>query len=189
MGFRALLIAVTGKDPGTIYEEYSVVPTGRYEEIAESPVCGAEVLSGAYLLHIRDQILPDDRVFGRLSRNASLAACYVNETVMHCFACSWDNGHQRWSAFHDAELGIKHLEIVGDPPSELEMIQDRLFAEQADITDTDYVFDIPIELFVASGGIRYDEEVEGAGPQPWQVLDRRESKKRWWPFRMTRDRT
>ena len=60
-----------------------------------------------------------------------------------------------------------------------------MFTEQGQVEDTDYVFDIPIELFVALGGVRYDHDIEGAGPEPWQVLIRIKdesppAKKKWW---------
>ena len=181
MGYRVLLIAVTGKEPAVIHDDYSVSPTEQYEEIAESPVTGAMLPSGAYLLWVNDRIVPEDRVFARLSRNASLIACYANETVMNSFAISWVNGAEQWSAFHDAQQGIKHLETTGDLPSQLDPIRERLFSEQGDRDDADYVFDIPIELFVELGGIRYDRDIEGAGPEPWQVLARTK-KKWWWPF-------
>ncbi|MHC4252404.1 MAG: hypothetical protein ACYS9X_25070 [Planctomycetota bacterium] len=172
MGFRVLLIAVTDKPPEAVHSDYGVKPTGQYEEIAESPVTGAMLPSGAYLLYINDEIVPDDHVFNRLSRNASLVACYANETVMGSFASSWVDGVEQWSVYHDAQKGITHLETTGATPDSLMRIRERLSAEQAGSEDTDYIFDIPIELFVACGGIRYDHDIEGAGPEPWQVLAR-----------------
>jgi hypothetical protein len=120
MGFRVQLIAVIGKEPHAIHRNFGVVPTGQREEIAESPVIGAVLPNGAYLLYINDQakIVPDDKVFARLSKGGSLIACYANETVMQSYACAWANGIQRWSVFHDAEQGIKHLETSGTLPSE-----------------------------------------------------------------------
>ena len=87
--------------------------------------------------------------------------------------------------FHDAQQSIKHLETTRDPPDQLVSIKERLIAEQGEVEDTDYVFDIPIELFAALGGIRYDHDIEGAGPEPWQVLIRTKdrsvpAKKKWW---------
>jgi hypothetical protein len=188
MGFRVLLVAVTGKTRGEIHQDYSVAATDQYEKIPESPVTGAILPSGAYLLYINDQIVPDEVVFATLSRNASLIACYVNETVMNSFVSSWVNGVEQWSVFHDAQQGIKHLETAGDLPSQLLPIKERLFAEQDQVKDTDHVFDIPIELFAALGGIRYDQDIEGAGPEPWQVLIRIKNKsapakKKWWSLR------
>src|SRR5262245_54296321 len=132
MGFRVQLIAVSGKEPRTIQRDYGVVPTRKREEIPESPVVGAPLPDGAYLLYINDQdkIVPNDEVFARLSKDASLIACYANETVMNSYACAWSDGVERWSVCHDAQQGVEHLETNGTLPPELQPIRDRLFAEQ-----------------------------------------------------------
>jgi len=173
MGFRVQLIAVTGKDPSAIQRDFGVAATGQREEIAESPVVGAPLPNGAYLLYINDpdKISPDDKAFACLSKGASLIACYANETVMNSYACGWANGVKQWSVFHDAQQDIKHLETGGTLPPELQPIRDRLFAQQEDDDETDYIFDIPIELFAALGGIRYDEDIPDAGPEPWEILE------------------
>jgi hypothetical protein len=173
MGFRVLLIAVKGKQPDTIHREYGVVPTGDREEFPESAVVGAMLPDGAYLLYVRDKIIPDTDVFCRLSSGASLVACYANETNMNSYASSWVNGVERWSVFHDAaQQGTKHLEANGDLPDELDSIQRAQFAAQDERGGCDYIFDIPIELFRSLGGIRYDDDIEGAGSNPWEILRR-----------------
>lgn len=177
MGFRVQLIAVTGKEPRSIQDDFGVVATGQREEIAEAPVVGAALPNGAYLLYINDadKIAPEDQIFARLSKAASLVACYANETVMISYACGWANGVERWSVFHDAQQDIKHLETSGTLPPEFQAIRDRLFAEQeGDDGRTDFVFDIPVELFAALGGIRYDQDIPGAGPDPWEILNTQE---------------
>lgn len=166
------MIAVTGKEPADIHRDYGVAPTDQYEDIPESPVTGARLGSGAYLLNINDELTPGDNVFADLSRNASLIACHANETVMCSFAVVWVNGVQRWSVFHDAQQGILHLETSGELPAELKPIEEQLLAKQRASNNTDYVFDVPIELFVALGGIRYDQDLEGVVRKPWQVLTR-----------------
>lgn len=174
MGFRVQLIAVTGKDPRAIQREFGVAPTGEHEEIAESPVVGAALPNGAYLLYINDpdRIVPDDKVFSRLSKGASLIACYANETVMCSYTCAWSNGVERWSVLHDSQQGIEHLETRGTLPHETQPIRERLFAEQANDDGADFIFDIPVELFAALGGIRYDCDIPGADPEPWEILER-----------------
>jgi hypothetical protein len=173
MGFRVQLIALTGKEPSAVQRDFGVAATGQREEIAESPVVGAALPSGAYLLYINDpdKIVPEDKVFARLSKGASLVACYANETVMNSYACGWANGIERWSVFHDAQQDIKHLETSGTLPPEFQAIRDRLFAEQEGDDGADFIFDIPIELFAALGGIRYDHDIPGAGPDPWEILE------------------
>jgi hypothetical protein len=159
---RAQFTAITG-----------VAPTGQYEEIPESPVVGAALPNGGYLLYVNDQekIVQDDKVFARLSAGASLIACYANETVMNSYACGWSNGVERWSVFHDAQQDIKHLETSGTLPPEMQPIRDRLFAQQEKDDGADFIFDIPVELFAALGGIRYDHDIPDAGPEPWEILD------------------
>ena len=176
MGFRVQLIAVTGKEPDAVQHVFGVSATGQREEIAESPVVGAAMPNGAYLLYINDpgRIAPEDEVFARLSEGASLVACYANETVMESYACGWANGVKRWSVFHNAQKGIKHLETSGTLPPEFQAIRDRLFAQQDADDGADFIFDIPVELFAAVGGMRYDHDIPGAGPDPWEILERRE---------------
>jgi hypothetical protein len=126
---------------------------GKREEIPESPIVSAPLPDGAYLLYINDQdkIVPDDKVFARLSNFASLIACYANENVMNSYACAWLNGVECWSVFHDAQQNIEYLETSGILPPEFPPIRDRLFAEQQGDDGADFIFDIPIELFAALG--------------------------------------
>jgi hypothetical protein len=176
MGFRVQLIAVTGKEPHAVQRGFGVSAKGQREEIAESPVVGAALPNGAYLLYINDpdRIVPEDEVYARLSKGASLVACYANETVMNSYACGWTNGVEQWSVFHDAQQEIKHLETSGTLPPQFQAIRDRLFAQQDADDGADFIFDIPVELFAAVGGIRYDHDIPGAGPDPWEILERRE---------------
>jgi hypothetical protein len=175
VGFRVQLIAVTGKEPRVVQRDFGVTATGQREEIAESPVVGTTLPNGAYLLYINepDRILPGDKVFARLSKGASLIACYANETMMNSSACGWTDGVERWAVSHDAQQDVEHLETSGILPPELQPISERLFAQQKGDHDVDYIFDIPIELFAAIGGIRYDYAIPGGGPDPWEILESR----------------
>jgi hypothetical protein len=91
--------------------DHGVVPTGQREEIPESPVVGALLPNGTYLLYINDEIVPDDQVLSRLSKGASLIACYANETVMNSYACAWESGVERWSVFHDARSFLINYDL------------------------------------------------------------------------------
>ena len=86
----------------------------------------------------------------------------------------WHDGSEKWSVFHDAQVAIDDLQINGSPPEEFNKIRQRLLDEQAGCTDTDYVFGGPIELFVAQGGMRYDEDPDSIveSGEPWEILQR-----------------
>jgi hypothetical protein len=96
---------------------------------------------------------------------------------MNSYACGWANGVEHWSVFHDAQQDIKHLEMRGTLPPQLKSIRDRLFAEQEGDDEVDFIFDIPVELFAALGGIRYDQGISDAGPEPWEILGERGSER------------
>lgn len=117
---------------------------------------------GAYLLYVSDDVVPDDKVLARLSLNASLVACDVNETVRSGFAVSWASGVEQWSVLHDAEKGLQHLQTAGPVPAQGEAIRDRLQTERIASQGLDGRFEVPIELFVALGGVRYDEDIAEA---------------------------
>ena len=72
--------------------------------------------------------------------------------------------------------------MKGNLPPQLVSLQNKLSTQQKESDGVDYIFDIPIEPFVSLGGIRYNEDIEGAEPEPWQVLTRIKARKWWWPF-------
>jgi hypothetical protein len=171
MGFRVLLISVRGKKPSAIHQDLGVVPTQQFEEIAESPVVGAQLANGDYLLYINDRnlIAPNDALFTRLSKGAKLVACYVNETCMESFATFWADGRSEWAVHHNAQEELRHLETNGVPPPGYTAIRDQLLAQQQGCDDVDYVFDVPVEVAKEIGGFRYDQDIPGASA--FQVLE------------------
>jgi hypothetical protein len=174
MGFRVLLIQVTGKNAATVQAEFGVEPTEEFEEISESPVTGVCLADGSYLLYINDPdlIVANPATFAQLSKSAALLACYVNETCMESLATGWTNGREEWSVHHDAQRGIRHLELTGTVPAPLSQIRDDFVARQTLGDDVDSVFEVPVELVNRIGGFRYDSEVPGAEGRPFQVLVR-----------------
>ena len=174
LGFRVQLLAISGKSIPDIHNALSVTPTGTHEEIAESPIVGTQLKNGNYLVCINDKIMPDPKLLSQLSGDATVVSCYANETVMNSLTSLWHDGSEKWSVFHDAQVAIDDLQINGSPPEEFNKIRQRLLDEQAGCTDTDYVFDGPIELFVAQGGMRYDEDPDSIveSGEPWEILQR-----------------
>ena len=174
MGFRVQLLAINGKSIPDIHNALSVIPTGTHEEIAESPIVGTQLKNGNYLVCINDKIIPDPKLLSRLSENATVICCYANETVMNSLTLRWHDGIEEWSVFHDAQVTIDDLQVNGSPPEEFSEIRQRLLGEQNGCTDTDYVFDGPIELFVSQGGMRYDEDPQSTieSGEPWEILER-----------------
>jgi len=175
MGFRVHLIAITGKSVADIHAELGVSPSGQHEEIAESPIVGTELKNGTYLVYINDDVLPDAKRLSTLSKGCTVVSCYANETVMNSLTTCWVDGAEQWSVFHDAQISIDDLKINGELPSQFDAIRERLVAEQDGCIDTDYIFDVPVDLFVAVGGMRYDQDPDSINgtSEPWEMLIRR----------------
>ena len=174
LGFQVQLVAIEGKSIADIHSALGVTLTGTHEEIPESPVVGTQLKNGNYVVYLNDEITPDPTLLGELSRGTNVLSCYVNETVMNSSTSRWRDGNEDWSVLHDSQVGIDDLQIIGLPPSELNSIRQRLVDEQNKCDDADYIFDIPIELFVALGGMRYDEDPDSTvgTNEPWAVLQR-----------------
>ncbi|QDU94541.1 hypothetical protein [Lignipirellula cremea] len=172
MGFRVAIIAVHGKSRKQLYAEYGVEPTGAREEIAESPVCGACVSTGWELLYLNNAPRPDSAQLAVLSRQAELLFCDVNETTMTSFATGWSRGTEDWLLFHDGQVSLTHLTTAGDLPDEYAAIRDALVQQQtADADGVDYLFDVPVELFAALTGVRYDRDLPAAEATPFYTLE------------------
>lgn len=172
MGFRVALIAVRGLDAETLYQRYGVRRSGQREEIAESPVCGATVSTGWELLYLNDYPRPDSEALAKLSTNAELVFCDANETCMSSFATGWENGVEKWIVFHDAQQSLNHLVTDGQLPDRYNSIRDAKLPEQADDgDDVDHIFDVPIDLFAALTGIRYDMDLPTSTGEDYETLE------------------
>lgn len=172
MGFGVALIAVRGVDTDTLYQRYGVRRTGQCEEIAESPVCGASVSTGWQLLYLNDYPRPHSELLAKLSVNAELLFCDVNETCMSSFATGWENGLEKWTVFHDAQQSQSHLVTDGELPGCYNAIRDAKLREQTNDGDyVDHIFDVPIDLFARLTGIRYDMDLPNSTGEDYETLE------------------
>lgn len=183
MGFRVSLVSVEGKPVSLIHEEYGVLPTGETEEFPESPINGAHLPNGSYLLYINDDQVPTDRVLRQLSSGATVYYSDINETCMCSRAACWVNGIEAWSVWHDAQQGLKHLEASGDLPKEFSGIKEIMFARQEEPGNCDFIFDIPVEMIKILGGFHYADFLEGGSDYPYEILKRVKLKRTWWPWK------
>lgn len=184
MGFRVSIYAIFDRAPADIQRDLGLAPNGETEEFPESPIAGALTKSGVYILYFNDSQLFGEDAIRPVTDNSRLLACNVNETCMSSAVTSVNFGREEWSVIHDANAGILHLETHGDVPEPFTSIRDdKLSKQQHDGDGCDHVFDIPVDLFVRLGGIRYDEQLESEDPKPWHTLvSTKKPTKWWWPF-------
>jgi len=169
-------MGVKGKTPEVVQNEFGLHSTGNREEVPESDITAVITPSGWYLIvaNRSGHPLAQDINLKRASSAAEVVTCDVEEHVMVSSASGWKNGKMVWSVTHDSRADQEHLSVQGEPPSIYGEIRDQLKAKQLDAggrdADTDYLFDIPVELAERLTGFRHDKRMPELGNQPFEVL-------------------
>ena len=176
MGYSQSWLAVKGKPPAAVLDALSLRGTGTREEIAESPIVGAELPSGWYLV-VTDRSghpLMREQILERLSAACEVVTGDVEEHVMVSVATGWKDGRRVWSVTHDAQRDMEHLDTHGELPATFSGIRDGLRSKQQAAggrkADVDYIFDVPVELAKTLTGYRHDADIPGTGGHPFEVL-------------------
>jgi len=176
MGYSQSWLAVKGKAPAAVLEALGLQGTGTHEEIAESPIVGAE-LPGGWFLVVGERSghrLMRDPIVRRLSAGCEVVTGDVEEHVMVSVTSGWKDGRRVWLVAHDGQRDVEHLEAEGELPLAFTGIRDRLRSEQqaagGGSAGVDHIFDVPVELARTLTGYRHDADIPGAGAEPFEVL-------------------
>ena len=192
MGFSQTWLAVKGGTAERVLPHLGLRGTGRREDVAESPLVGAELPGDWYVIIAGEYGHPllKPEAAQRLSRESDVVMGLVEEHVMACETSYWRDGSRLWLARHDAQQGQQHLETEGTVPSQFETIRAGFAAQQAEAgpgADVDYYFSIPLELARSLTGYMHDEDMAGIGAEPYEVLEvakgdaaEKTASKPWW---------
>ncbi|HRI16820.1 MAG TPA: hypothetical protein PLX89_27830 [Verrucomicrobiota bacterium] len=154
MGASLSWFAVRGKTPDAVLQDFGLKNVGK--EYRKTPFCGGALPSGWFLvIHGRHEFTNDE--VRRLSRGCETVACFVEEHVMVSRAAGWKNGQQSWCVSHNAEEGIGHLDIEGEPPAGFAAIRDRMTKQQEEEGDADFIWNIPVDLAKEITGYSHEE--------------------------------
>jgi len=170
MGFTISWLAIQGKPKAAVLAALDLKDTDEPDEANQSPVSGAEVPGGWYMLFFNDVGHPfiDGGVLAGLSGDCTAVVCQAEEHVMASAAFSYANGSLVWKVAHENEQGPRHLAEKGKLPDSYRSIKTRLFAQQdqndADQQDVDYIWDVPVTLAYELVGYRHDRvELKSGG--------------------------
>ncbi|QFU08327.1 hypothetical protein PARPLA_02926 [Rhodobacteraceae bacterium THAF1] len=107
-----------------------------------------------------------------LSRDADALVLRVNETSMHSSCAFWRGGRRVWRIGHRGDAGDPYdLTRLGPAPPDYAALQDAAYAAQdAASGRVDHVFDVPVRLFSARVGLRYDQEVAAGAVDQFRVI-------------------
>src|SRR5690242_11866617 len=110
MGFSLSWLAVRGREAASVRRVLGVCGTGRHEQIPESPLLGADLPTGWYLVLANRCNLEETQPLSELSSGGEVVTCFVEEHVMYSRASGWKDGRRVWSITHDLQRGDGHLE-------------------------------------------------------------------------------
>jgi hypothetical protein len=156
-----------------VLSHLQLVDTGEPDEWQQSPVFGASLPDGRYLLCFKDAFDPAVEVsrMKRLSDGCEALDCQVLEGVMVNCAFMYVNSTRVWEVLHDADEGVDHLVVDGTPPAALQQIHAGLQAAQDEQKQDDgdwgidHLFEVPIALADAICGYRYNRRSLASGKQ------------------------
>lgn len=160
MGHRISWVAVRGLDRETLLDRMKLAETGRPDEANEADISWATLPNGWTLVYSNDSRDAADDRLADLSQGATVIGAEINETVMYSRLACHEDGRRVWSVTHDSDKGRYNLDTVGEMPAVYEEVRALLFKEQEDDggeeSDTDYIFDVPVELAERLTGYRHD---------------------------------
>jgi hypothetical protein len=164
MGFSLSWLAVRGKDRADVLKALEVSGTGSYSEVPDSPLQGALLSNGWYLvLANRYDFAEEEAPLADLSKGSEIVTCSVEEHVTRSSATGWKRGTLLWSIFHDAEEGHESLHEEGNLPPIFFDIRDNLLGAQRNDSEVDYIFEVPIQVAEAITGFKHDQDVPEPG--------------------------
>jgi hypothetical protein len=160
LGYSISWIAFQGKGKDHVLPLLGLADSGEADEANESPVSGAALPTGWFVVFFNDFFFPTPERLAKFSVGDVVLACQVEEHMMASSSSLYQNGRHVWTVAHEAERGRYDLSVFGDPPAQFPELRDKLLKEQTDAggenADVDYVFDIPLGLAAELCGYQHD---------------------------------
>ncbi len=162
MGYSVSWIAVKGISEGEILDSIGYKKTGKFDaNPAESDLAIHDMKNGWQLLiaNHNDLMEAEPSWFSRLSGEAVLISCFLEEHVGYCAASGWSGGKRDWfvERYEDRQPGLKIEGIM--PDSFEELYQDLLTKQKAD-PRSDYLLEAPLEISRRLTGFDVHEFIE-----------------------------
>lgn len=161
-------VAAEGADVAFLMESLGLREVGASNDGQETDYACVRTPQGWSVVMGRRMKLKLENLLPRLSAGREVLAGEASDIVMYSGLQAWRGGARLWSVAHDPEDGDDGLEIVGEPPADLNEIETRLAGKQAEVGQegVDHIFDAPLELGERICGYRPDQPQPG----PWILL-------------------
>lgn len=144
-----------------VLERAGLQTTATYHDDDRVTYCFACLSTGWTILFAQDFDFACDARLAEMSRlEVTVVGCQVDEDALYSRSACFIDGRPVWQIVHDSSRGPRHLETDGVLPDGFYEIRSRLEAEQtqndAGDADSDFIFDIPVEVAALGSGYRYN---------------------------------
>jgi hypothetical protein len=162
MGYCISWIAVRGIPKADMLARLCLRDSGETDEANESPVSGAELPTGWYVLFLNDIAHPfvAPAALQNLSQGCAVVGWQIEEHVMLSASFHYSDGRHDWTITHESEKGLHNLEVEGaarDFVVEMHAASQKKQSEESgQDAGVDYIFDVPLEAAERLCGYRHD---------------------------------
>ncbi len=183
MGWSLSWVAVRGASASEISAALGLTATTNRCGVAETPFCGAQLASDWYVV-VADhdfRFMHDPTTLLTLaSLGSDAVSCAIEEHAMVSEATAWHAGSRVWTVSHDGSNGGREVSSEGAPPASFEPLLAQALAQydDAESSDVDFSFEVPIALAEALTDFRHDSsELQFTVLNPIKAAP---LKKPWW---------
>jgi hypothetical protein len=169
MGYAISWLAIKASASEALLENLGLSPSGEKAEYGESLFTGRTLPSGWFILVINEceHKFVKPKALAPLSLLGDVIGCSIEEHVMWSVAELWRNGAQLWRIEHDAQKSISHISSSGFLPDGYAAIERKFADEQkksgGEQSDTDYFFEIPLQMAESIVGFKHDQPGPDSG--------------------------
>lgn len=155
MGLSISWVAVRGMFRADVLAVLDMVDTDRPAPDYPAGVGLADGGHGWLVLLSDDLDFASPELLAKLSAGGVAVGGQEEDRVMFSQARGFSNGVQTWCITHDSEKGLRHLDVIGEPPAAFAAVLAKVAAEQDEEPDgPDFFFEAPLEAAAAVCGIR-----------------------------------
>jgi hypothetical protein len=162
MGYSISWIAVRRKQKSDFLAHLHLRDSGGSDEANESPVSGAALPTGWYVIFLNDLTHPfvTPAALQKLSEGCVVIGCHVEEHVMFSACFHYADGRHDWTITHEFEKGLYDLEVEGAAPDLVAELHAAAQQEQDNEggvdAGVDCIFDVPLGAAERVCGYRHD---------------------------------
>jgi hypothetical protein len=181
MGWSISWLATKDRDRVGVLRSFGLHAVDEPKEYPKGLMSGTSLPNGYYVLFLdkcfHSFVTPE--VLSRASHGCEIVGCQVEEHIMASAAFCWRDGVRLWNVVHEAEKGVRNLQVEGTPPGSLTGLAAAAKSQQDKERkvpflplpwEVDHYFRVPIDLAGSIVGYEHDRSKYSWGSPMYESL-------------------